>query len=345
MKSFAAKMNALLETRKQILEVKKRRNDGFTLLELLVVVAILAAIAGTATVALQDTDARAAAAAHVAMMDELNKATMTFYALSGTEKSFPDNYDSLLQADTGFATAGAGTALLSILDAGASANLAVVAIDADTRTLLDDRGITQMRVAYGDADGPIAGPTAAAALCGSPDGTATDLTDVDLHAIINSKANQTVAGLIYTNGNTGDDTGGCGASHVLAAGSNVAIWTGGSERILGTDAGTVTAPAAATLATITGSAADTPVYMAVGFGFNTTLFDTSNLGGMTSVPVYRHVAKDDYNRFIGLYEIGTVGTAAGSYAAGTNLKFIAVVDGAGDTKEEELGEWDGTRNT
>ncbi|MCG8429322.1 MAG: type II secretion system GspH family protein, partial [Chromatiales bacterium] len=60
----------------------KRKQGGFTLLELLVVVAILAAIAGTATIALQDTDARASAAAHVAMMDELNKGIRTFRVLN-----------------------------------------------------------------------------------------------------------------------------------------------------------------------------------------------------------------------------------------------------------------------
>ena len=39
---------------------KYAKQAGFTLLELLIVVAILAAIAGTATIALQDTDARGA---------------------------------------------------------------------------------------------------------------------------------------------------------------------------------------------------------------------------------------------------------------------------------------------
>jgi hypothetical protein len=27
------------------------------------------------------------------------------------------------------------------------------------------------------------------------------------------------------------------------------------------------------------------------------------------------------------------------------VQLVSIVDGAGDTKEEELGEWDGTRNT
>jgi len=76
----------------------KGKQSGFTLLELLVVVAILAAIAGTATIALQDTDARASAAAHVAMMDELNKGIRTFRVLN--KNQLPNNLDSLVATAT-----------------------------------------------------------------------------------------------------------------------------------------------------------------------------------------------------------------------------------------------------
>ena len=79
----------------------KAKQGGFTLLELLVVVAILAAIAGTATIALQDTDSRASAAAHVAMMDELNKGIRTFRVLNRTNGLvYPNNLDSLIQTAT-----------------------------------------------------------------------------------------------------------------------------------------------------------------------------------------------------------------------------------------------------
>ena len=72
----------------------RKNQEGFTLLEMLVTVGIMAAVAGTATIALQDTTARASAAAHVAHMDELNEGIMTFRVLRGN--AYPNNFDSLL---------------------------------------------------------------------------------------------------------------------------------------------------------------------------------------------------------------------------------------------------------
>lgn len=84
--------------------------------------------------------------------------------------------------------------------------------------------------------------------------------------------------------------------------------------------------------------------MATGVGPSSSLFDASALGGMTSVPVYRHVSETEYNRFIALWEIGTY-DGSGEIVVADQPSLAAIVDGAGDTKEEELGEWDGTRNT
>ena len=73
----------------------------------------------------------------------------------------------------------------------------------------------------------------------------------------------------------------------------------------------------------------------------------SSLGGLTSVPVYRHVAADQYNRFIVLFHVADIFDNGGTneVRAADQVALAAIVDGAGDTKEEELGEWDGTRNT
>ncbi|MCP4321263.1 MAG: type II secretion system protein, partial [Alteromonadales bacterium] len=124
------------------------KQAGFTLLELLVVVAILAAIAGTASIALQDTDARASAAAHVTMMDELNKGIRTYRVLR--KNSLPNNFDSLLEkADTATASAagafaggalGANTSVLGFED-----GLATIALNDGMAGILNDGGITELR--------------------------------------------------------------------------------------------------------------------------------------------------------------------------------------------------------
>jgi len=365
MKAFAQKMKTLLETRKQMLESKKRNNDGFTLLELLVVVAILAAIAGTATIALQDTDARAAAAAHVAMMDELNKGVGIFRVLQ--RNVLPNNLDSLMSVtgDTYALLPNQPGEILGI-EAPASddmGDLGAFTVDTitvggvtDGKTIFEvmgDIGMTDLRYINIDATGDAL-----------PDGVAScAVANDNLQNVINDRGNAVVAGNIF-NGPAGS---GCGISVELDTDDPpaVALWTGTAERILGPgDYGTFKvassesgAPVVLAPAVLEGTAKDgevgvaAPIMLAVGFGPSSDLFNVQKLGGMTSVPVYRHVNPDQYNRFIGLFQIATAYSgAAGAYSAGSiqavdMITFLGVVDGAGDTKEEELGEWDGTRST
>ncbi|MBF6057389.1 type II secretion system protein [Thiomicrorhabdus heinhorstiae] len=299
----------------------KKKQAGFTLLELLVVVAILAAIAGTATIALQDTDARASAAAHVAMMDELNKGIRTFRVLN--KNSLPSNFDSLIEVATDptagtaldgdlLGTSVAGSDILAIED------VAVVAINADVKGILADGGIEALQYV---------------ALDGDPEGEGTC---ADMQDLIADRGNAVVAGNIFMT----PDGNGCGFSRTLEDTDEVAIWTGGQERLTGQPAATgVVEFDGSNAATATGKA-----FMAVGLGPASTLFNANDLGGMTSVPVYRHVSETQYNRFIAVFDIGTF-DGTGAIDAADQVVLVTIVDGAGDTKEEELGEWDGTRNT
>jgi prepilin-type N-terminal cleavage/methylation domain-containing protein len=304
--------------RKQAKKLKSKQG-GFTLLELLVVVSILAAIAGTATIALQDTDARASAAAHVAMMDELNKGIRTFRVLN--KNSLPTGFDSLIQDATGDfgATAGAYVEIGAAVDA-----LTVVDMPVGVAEILAAGGITSLQyinTTLTPADSPVN--------CAS------------LEAVVASRANAVVAGNIFMSpaGN------GCGytwqnvdsdaaAGFQMTGAPKMAVWNGGFERVLG----------GAGIGFDT-DATDGPVLMAVGLGPSSSLFNANDLGGLTSVPVYRHVSGTEYNRFIALWNVGTYTDNAGAFVAGDQVTLTAIVDGAGDTKEEELGEWDGTRNT
>lgn len=299
---------------------KLGNESGFTLLELLVVVAILAAIAGTATIALQDTDARAAAAAHVAMMDELNEGIRIYKRLHFGD--LPNNFDSLV-ASTTAATLGTG----ALISNTAIEDVGQVPLDAALVTLLNDSGITALQYVQEDLD----------------DGNAATPDCSDLAGIVGSRQNAFVAGNIFMTpaGN------GCGAAKTLVATDVAMFWTGGTERLTGQPSTLIELALGAALpgatpdnlATATGNA-----YMVVGIGPASTLFDTNDIAGLTSVPVYRHVSGTEYNRFMAIFDLGFF-DAGGGIAPAPLVNLVTVVDGAGDTKEEELGEWDGTRST
>ncbi|MEM7210742.1 MAG: prepilin-type N-terminal cleavage/methylation domain-containing protein [Pseudomonadota bacterium] len=315
----------------------RREQGGFTLLELLVTVGIMAAIAGTATLALQDTTARASAAAHVAMMDELNEGIMTYRALPNNNNSYPTNFDSgiAVTADPGAGTALAGSVPTEVLgidfgDATTAGDVAMFELPAGFAQPLIDGGIDQLRYIDLSLDG---------------DGGDSPFTCADTTEIIASRANAFVPGNIFQGG-TGN---GCGFSRGIEDGDEVLIWTGGNERVLGSGNVELDTTTAGGVTTINATAASVgaKVLMAVGAGPSSNLFDASELGGMSSVPVYRHVSNLQYNRYFVLFEIGEVVDISGTptLVAADQVVIAGVVDGAGDTKEEELGEWDGTRNT
>jgi prepilin-type N-terminal cleavage/methylation domain-containing protein len=314
-KAQAKKIRALLRA-------KKSNQSGFTLLELLVVVAILAAIAGTATIALKDTDARASAAAHVTMMDELNKGIRTYRVLQ--RNTLPNRFDSLMMT----ATTGDASAAVPLENLGfdGTTDAAPGTITDDVAQILIDGGIAELQYVDNTLDA---------------DGTDTALTCAvgSIRDLIMHRGNSIVAGNIFMS----PDANGCGFTHDLVAddpvdASNDAAalyWNGGTERLTGQED-----PAGVGSAY---DADDNYAYLLTGIGPSSSLFDANTLGGMTTVPVYRHVKPDEYNRFVAVWNVGTY--SGGAIVAGAQAELVAIVDGALDTKEEELGEWDGSRNT
>lgn len=280
----------------------KNKSRGFTLLELLVVVAILAAIASTATILLQDTDRRASAAVHVAAMDELAKGIATWRVLHGGQ--FPDVYDSLLMNGTNVT---AGGTLIDELDDGIDDFIAPATLTADQVAALAGVGITTVR---------IIDPTAI-----PPGGGADDCATADARAaVILNKNNDFVnSNLFRSSALAADGRGGCGyaANYTLAlTGDDLVRWV------------------AAENYRVNANATDTIV--ALGIGPDNQLFRTGELGALSSAPIYRHVDNVSYNRFIALVNLD---------ATGGEPQLQAVIDAAGDTRDEELGEFDGTRST
>lgn len=300
---------------KRKFETIRRKEGGFTLLELLVVVAILAAIAGTATIMLQDTDRKGAAAAHVAMMDELSKGIQTFRVLNGG--LYPDVWDSLLgdggvTASVAVATApapvGTGVGLSALISQDLADNLALKALTSDDVSALNNAGIYRVRELTG----------------------ATGCADADIKDTVLDKNNNIVPQNIYRT----TAANGCGKdTHTKLADTNVvAVW-GGEQQRVGVPIG---APAT--------------TLVAFGIGPDSTLFEPTRIGALSNVPVYRHVTSDEYNRFIVLFNLNPVieefdGATQTFKTAGGQASFQAIIDGAGDTKDEELGEVDNTRPT
>lgn len=287
--------------RRKFEKIRSKKQGGFTLLELLVVVAILAAIAGTATVMLHDTDKKAFAAAHVAMMDELSKGILTFAQLNGG--NYPNNWDSLTSSATGVLAATAVPSIL--LNEGLSDQLAEHVLTAAEFDALEAVGITGVRVLNAGATG-------------IPDqGTNTCANEeTGIRALINSKANNVTSQNIYRS----PAANGCGAADTIADGDALLAWTGGNARV---------------------NAGAGDVLIAFGVGPDSTLFQSANYGALTNTPIYRHVAGNEYNRFVALFNV----TSDATKPTNGKATFQAIVDGAGDTKDEELGEFDNVRPT
>lgn len=294
--------NRALKRRFEKVRVKQ---GGFTLLELLVVVAILAAIAGTATIMLQDTDRKGAAAAHVAMMDELSKGIQTFRVLN--QGQYPDNFDSLLSSATPANLVGAADS--GMISADLAGNMTLGALNAADVTALNEVGITTTRVI----------DTAAV----PADWAAGDCaTGAAIKAAMTSKKGNVTPQNVFRPA----AANGCGAAAntTLVATGAAYLWGDGTATNAANQR--VNAPQDARL-------------VAFGVGPDSSLFNPSIIGALSNSPVYRHVATTEYNRFIVLWNTGSAAVPAGQ------ATFQAIVDGAGDTKDEELGEVDNIRKT
>lgn len=295
------------------------KQKGFTLLELLVAVSILATVAGTASMAFKDTDVRSAAAIHAAIIDELDKGIRSYRVLN--HNRLPTTFDSLLQAETVTASTAVNTIDTPQLYSELALNsLAMVELTESVAKDLRDVGINKLLYVAKNQN---------------PQGVG-DCQDI--HSMVKDKHNQITAGSIYLS----QGSNGCGKVLSLKSGDEIAVWTGGYERIIGGDgAGFDEVPFSTdSNGKLVVAQQGAPVFLAVGAGSGSTLFDARTLGSLTASPVYRNIQIHQYNRFILLFNIGVYNADGTIERNPAGIGLAAVVGALGKTAQEELGIFD-----
>jgi prepilin-type N-terminal cleavage/methylation domain-containing protein len=337
--------------------MKKMKKSYFTLLELLIVVAILAIIAGGIVAAytnIEENAAQAQAARDIAAVDE------ALQIFSAFESGIPDNVDSLLQYDISGAT---------LADDAASGDTFAPAADLAGVTprvasAIDNRSITAFTGA--NANGGLASKVTARFLTTQQ---IENLQDAGLAKVRFIDANlDDNAGFATTPGDahvfgtatapTGDylidsmdipqnyfdaprSNGGnrgrgfavdvSGTASDLAADVQFAVWSGqntGNNDGTTPDGTGLLAPVAK-YNNVKLGANPTAVLVAFGLSSNCSLVGKDAKYGLSSgMPYYANVQKNEYNNYIMLVDVQQ-----------RPAKVVAVIDSKGDFRAEEYAEY------
>jgi len=325
---------------RQKLNVLKNQG-GFTLLELLVVVAILAIVAGGVMAAydgLEEQSAKGGASHSIATVDSAVRSASVINDGNG-----PNDLDSLIAvtpAGTGLTEPGlvaASELLIASLNSSLSGKLTTsTAITPanlpNWETSLAGAGITTLR--YIDLAGNSDTCVVPCALTTTAqNGTAATVAHIEDADIPNR---------IFDFPREGTDRNrGRGFSQTLPTDAPVAIFKPGAGGInltkVGANAGTLVGQSAVTTydGSVVANSAD--VLVAVGLGNNASIYSAGESVGLAQAPTYGDVAKNEYSRFILLYNVGS----KDSPRAVATLQ--AVIDSRGDFLDEELAEFSGQK--
>jgi prepilin-type N-terminal cleavage/methylation domain-containing protein len=331
--------------RQQALKLKNKQG-GFTLLELLVVVGILAIVAGVMLGAVGGQEKRAASGAasnSIAAIESLVRG----YRTQGTRLN---DLDALVAQDCSACTATAtpvldttATLLPSTLLGSklASDKLLVQTVPQSMVDTLQNAGITKVRVLDSNSVGENAG---GAATCGvSRESTLAFPCNTNMSAI-------DIPGRMFDPPASATGNRGRGFSATLPAtgGAALPVWKRGKT--------TEGSPDNRKL-----GAGPSDVLVALGFG-NNIVVGANSQPQINSAPAYGGMLSNQYNRYLLLYNVGTAATnitadVAATPQVETNFpdasigapiaegvaKFVAVVDTRGDFLDEEIAEGSGQK--
>lgn len=341
--------------RQQTIKLKGKRNQGgFTLLELLVVVTILAIIGGAMISSFGGQEAKAARGVATNVLAGVEDAVRIYQASAG---ALPNNLESLACAPFDFATftstPGAitntaapvtgitttaaykfgGTSNAPGIGGGLGAKLAgkfdLMALTAGATTALNDAGVTELRYAVTAACDNDAATTESVTSFGSTDAAFGD----DSHFLINMDIpNQAFEDPRPDTATTLKNRG-RGFSGTLAANAPIMVWNKGT---LGYNNAKV------------GAGAD-DILVGMGIGQASDLVGTGTNAAFGKAPFYGQVGKDKYAHYVALVNIGNSGvdalplTADDSYLTEGKAFVQAVVDARGDFLDEEIAEFSGQK--
>ncbi|MBI4615922.1 MAG: prepilin-type N-terminal cleavage/methylation domain-containing protein [Planctomycetes bacterium] len=294
----------------------RRRRSGFTLLELLLVIAILAIVSGTLIVAYDGLETKSAQGQATYNIAAVDSAIRTHRVVN--KGLFADEWDSLLFVDN--AATPTSWNRINLMPAKLRGKLGPHTLTADGVKALSAAGITKLRYldgakGYNNADRP----------------AGTD------PAIPNRAFD--------------NPTRGWGATVTLAAGVQVAVVE--AEGIANFNGST---PTNSSRLRDTAGLDDSirHIVVAVGLGNNCTMVKSEERrsAGLSEAPVYKNVLPHEYGRFIALFHVASDNGAKGGTADNGTLepgeyfgtaRFIAAIDTKGDWYDEEGAEYEGQK--
>lgn len=350
------------ELRRKALQLKQKQG-GFTLLELLVVVAILAVMGGLAIGSYGDKTTQAARGAATNTIAAVSSMVQAYQA---TAKVLPNNLDTLVCAAPAAGTiaiadsiAYGGASDLPGIGGGIGAKLngklTLLAIPNAQLGALNSAGINNLR--YG-----LHGATNSSCdTVGGTDITApTAVADIDFGAGFNAAAPNA-----YPNGslaeadipNRGFDFAAAGRNRGRGFVKSTVDPTTGALQASATLASLplqVLRPGVNGIDSVKIGAGKRDILVVLGLGNNATMItDTTGNRVAASAPFYGDVGKDKYGRYVAVFKVGTAATDAGAQwtqaqidaaTAASKAAFITVLDARGDFLDEEYAEANGQKS-